>query len=94
MTVIRVSEFQPFESRQGVDTVIRLQFPYDPDLIALLKKSLRTYRQYAVDPTRQIFQPGGWRPDEKCWFVERAIWPMVLRDLENAGYLIGDEAAI
>lgn len=92
-TVIYESEFQPFESRQGVDTVIKLQFNYDPDLIALLKRSLKGYRQYAIDPSRQIFQPGGWRPDEKCWFVERSIWPMVMRDLEASGYeVVSDEA--
>lgn len=70
--------------------MIRLTFPYDPDLIQFLKRALRTYREFAIDPSAHIFQSGGWRPDEKCWFVERSIWPMVERDLREAGYMIGE----
>lgn len=92
ITVIHVGSFQPFESRRGKDTVVKLTFPYDPDLIRLLKSALRTYRDYAIDPSKNIFQPGGWRPNEKCWFVERSVWPMVRRDLlQVAGYMIEED---
>lgn len=84
--MIYVSSFQPFGSRIGQDTVIRLQFNYNPDLIADLKKILRHYKDEALDPSRHIFQPGGWIPLEKCWYVERSIWRLVKHELEELGY--------
>lgn len=88
--MIYVSAFQPFASRIGQDTVIKLTFDYNPDLIASLKKILRHYRDEAIDPSRHIFQPGGWNPKEKCWYVERTIWEMVKQDLMYEGYEFED----
>lgn len=84
--MIAVSSFQPFPSRIGQDTVIRLQFNYDPDLVESLKKILRHYKDEALDPARHIFKPGGWNPNQKCWFVERNIWELVKHELEEMGY--------
>jgi hypothetical protein len=92
--MIYVSAFQPFASRIGQDTVIKLTFEYNPDLIAFLKRALRNYKDEALDPSRHIFQPGGWNPKEKCWYVERSIWDMVRKDLMDHGYdCIDAEAA-
>lgn len=84
--MIYVSSFQPFASRIGQDTVIKLRFDYNPDLIADLKKILRHYKDEALDPSRHIFQPGGWNPKFKCWYVERNIWGLVKHELEEMGY--------
>lgn len=86
MTTIYTRDFQPFESRRGRDTVVGLHFNYDPQLIDLLKRTLRQLKDQAVDPSRHIFQPGGWRPEEKCWFIERSIWGEVKHILEYEGY--------
>jgi hypothetical protein len=80
---IRVSAFQPFESRRGYDTVIRLEFRYDADLVALLKAAGRAakallYRRHLV----------GWLAEHHCWFCERAAWPSVRWRLLDAGYLL------
>ena len=84
--MIAVSSFQPFPSRIGQDTVIRLQFNYDPDLVESLKKILRHYKDESLDPARHIFQPGGWVPKHKCWYCERNIWELVKHELEEKGY--------
>jgi hypothetical protein len=78
--IINVSTFQPFESRQGVDTVFALRFRYDPDLVALLKSALRAARRRGLS-----FNPGGWLPNEHCWFVERSAWPYVRDFLAQEG---------
>jgi hypothetical protein len=79
--MIRVSAFQPFESRQGVDTVLALRFQYDPELIESLKLALRraSYLKY-------IKNPGGWLAEHRCWFVEREAWPIVQEHLRADGY--------
>lgn len=84
--MIFVSSFQPFASRIGQDTVIKLRFDYNPDLVESLKKILRHYKDEALDPSRHIFQPGGWNPKEKCWYVERNIWSKVRDSLHFEGY--------
>lgn len=84
-TLIRVSAFQPFESRIGQDTVVRLDFPYDTDLIALLKTLIRRYKDEALNPTAHIFNAGGWNPAAKCWYIERSVWPFIEDDLRAAG---------
>ena len=89
--MIYVSSFQPFASRIGQDTVIRLTFDYDPELIGRLKQILRRLKEAAVDPSRHIFQPGGWNPKERCWYVERNIWDQVRSDLMEYGYEFDDE---
>lgn len=89
--MIYVSSFQPFVSRIGQDTVIRLQFNYDPNLVESLKKILRHYKDEALDPARHIFQPGGWNPKQKCWYVERSIWELVKHELGELGYEFQDD---
>ena len=84
--MISVSAYQPFTSRLGQDTVLKLTFPYDAVLVSKLKHLLRKHKDQAIDPERHIFQPGGWRPQEKCWFVERSIWPEIRRALVADGY--------
>ena len=89
--MIYFSSFQPFPSRIGQDTVIKLRSDYNPDLIADLKKILRHYKDEAIDPSRHIFNSGGWRPKEKVWYVERNIWELVKHELEELGYEFQDE---
>src|SRR5262245_4855453 len=83
--IIHVGSFQPFKSRQGRDTVIRLEFQYDPELVALLKQALRT-RRSVNGPA------GGWLPEYRCWFVERDVWPMVRQRLGAEGHTFTGEA--
>jgi hypothetical protein len=53
--VIRVTAFQPFNSRVEVDTVLGLHFRYDPGVVALLKQALRD-----VARLRRERNLGGW----------------------------------
>jgi hypothetical protein len=85
---ITVKPFQPFESRVGTDTVLGLRFPYDPALADLLKFAYREAGARAG-----VRSPGGWLPEHKCWFVERAVWPAVRDCLERAGHTIIEEGA-
>ncbi len=87
-THIRAFEFQPFESRQGRDTVIGLTFPFNRPIAEILKQCFARYRQQLYDPEHFIHSAGGWLARERCWFVEHAIWPTVQRELEAAGYEI------
>ena len=87
-THIRTFEFQPFESRQGRDTVIGLTFPFNRPIAEILKQCFARYRQQVYDPEHFIHSAGGWLTRERCWFVEHAIWPTVQRELEAAGYEI------
>jgi hypothetical protein len=86
---IRVSAFQPFKGRVGVDTVLGLEFPYDPDLVELLKESIRdAKRRTGVAGTA-----GGWLAEHHRWFVERAAWPLIKAALLRAGHAV-DESAL
>jgi hypothetical protein len=79
--LIRVHEFQPFASREGVDTVLGLTFRYDPALVGLLKAAIRS------EGLRQgVKCPGGWLAEHRCWFVERPVWPAVREALARAGH--------
>jgi hypothetical protein len=80
VATIHVSAFQPFESRQGVDTVLALKFRYAPELIGALKGAL--HRAARVLGLRNV---GGWLPEHRCWFVERDAWPLVRERLLAAG---------
>jgi hypothetical protein len=80
---IIVRPFQPFESRVGIDTVLGLRFPYDPALPGLLKSAYREAGARAG-----VRSPGGWLPEHKCWFVERAVWPAVRDCLVRAGHKV------
>jgi hypothetical protein len=88
MTRITTFAFQPFESRQGRDTVVGLRFKYDPALIDTLKDAIRTAARHLRQ--RNL---GGWLPEHKCWFVERRAWRMVRQRLVEAGCTITDEPA-
>jgi hypothetical protein len=88
MTRIRTSRFQPFQSRVGVDTVLRLEFSYDPELIGHLKRLLSAHKSKAIDPARHVLQPGGFLPSCKSWFCEQAIWPEIKEELQQLGYHI------
>jgi hypothetical protein len=85
---IRVTVFQPFESRVGLDTVIGLQFNYDPEVIALLKAALREARGW-----QRRGNLGGWLAEYRCWFVERIAWPHVRRRLLGAGCTLDGDPA-
>lgn len=89
-THIRVTMFQPFESRIGIDHVLRLDFNYDPQLIAHLKRILPVCKAQAVNPSLGRMAPGGWLQREQCWFVEPIIWGAVRRELEILGYRIDE----
>jgi hypothetical protein len=54
---IYLDSFQPFASRQGVDSVLRLRFQFDRGLVELLKRSLRVARPLAA-PQKHC---GGWQ---------------------------------
>lgn len=86
--VIHVSRFQPFESRAGRDHVLRLDFNYDPQLIAHLKRLLAGYKTAAIDPAHNRNAPGGFLPKYRCWFLEPCIWESVKLELEFSGYCI------
>jgi hypothetical protein len=84
---IRVTRFQPFSSRTGVDTVVGLAFRYDADLVAKLKTILREARSHC----RVSGHPGGWLDEHRKWFVEPAAWPFVRRRLEAAGCVLVED---
>jgi hypothetical protein len=88
MADIQVRAFQPFSSREGVDTVLGLSFRYDPELISQLKTALREAGRWAG-----IKQPGGWLAEHHVWFVERCVWPDVRARLLRHGHTVHDEAA-
>ncbi len=85
---LELFRFQPFQSRQGVDTVLGLRFPYEPTLIESLKQALR--QATADGRNRGILsataQSGGWLPERRCWFVESFAWPTVRDVLRRFGY--------
>jgi len=84
MRMITAFRFQPFESRQGQDTVIGLRFKYDAQLVAGLKSILKQCRGRAVRKDRHQHSAGGWLPEHKVWFVEENVWPRVALALKNA----------
>jgi hypothetical protein len=73
---IHVDRFQPFQSRVGIDSVVRLRFEYDPALVSRLKALLEVYRIGTEHKT-----VGGWLPKHSCWFVEPAVWDVVRMEL-------------
>jgi hypothetical protein len=88
MSTIRVTAFQPFESRAGIDTVLALAFEYDAGTVADLKAAIGRAR-YSVGAGNL----GGWLGEHRCWFVERDAWPIVRQCLQAAGHrLVGPEA--
>jgi hypothetical protein len=86
---IRLSAEQPFKGRRGIDTVLVMRFPFDPDVIALLKAAFQEVRQQTGQGN-----VGGWLPGERYWFCERFAWPVVSRRLVEAGHALdGDPSA-
>jgi hypothetical protein len=86
MTTISLSEFQPFDSRVGHDTVLRLQFYYCPEAVEQIKSALKEARVTTLGT-----HLGGWLAAHKCWFIEFSAWPTVRKQLLRAGHrLIGD----
>jgi hypothetical protein len=83
---IHVFAFQPFSSRTGFDTVLGLRFSFDRDLVELLKEALRNLKPGFPG------SPGGWLPEHRAWFVERAVWPAVSTRLRAAGCDVVAEA--
>jgi hypothetical protein len=61
--------------------VLSLRFAYDAELIDVLKAALRQ-ASYQLD-RRNL---GDWLAEHRCWFVERAAWPIVRRYLQARGY--------
>jgi hypothetical protein len=86
--MITVTRFQPFVSRRGRDTVVRLSFDYNADLVADLKILIRKYETHVLNPDARC--AGGWLPKSKCWFIEESIWPAVKNDLIEFGYSINE----
>jgi hypothetical protein len=86
--LVHVGSFQPFGSRVGIDTVVKLEFAYDARLVALLKGAIRQARP----STRK--NAGGWLAEHRAWFVERDVWPTVRALLEEEGVCLrGDVGA-
>lgn len=83
----RAAWFSPFESRPGA-AVVRLTFRYDADVVAALKAELRRLTPLLRDPERRVFTAGGWLPEHRAWFIERAAWPPVRALLERHGYTV------
>jgi hypothetical protein len=84
--LIEISRFQPFASRQGIDTVYRLRFQYDPDIILILKAALHRARG-----TLGGNNLGGWLEEHRCWFVEPSAWPLVADQLRRNGCQLQSE---
>ena len=80
---IEVFEFQPFESRRGIDTVYGLRFHYDPALTEFLKAFNRAHKDEVLDEERNVLAAGGWNPKAKCWFIEKALLPALQHELER-----------
>jgi hypothetical protein len=80
---VDVSEFLPFPSRAGVDTVLALRSAYDPGVVEAVKEGLAYARQWAG-----VKNPGGWLRDRRVWFVEKDEWPYVRDLLEARGHTI------
>jgi len=83
---IHVDHFQPFQSRVGIDTVVRLQFDYDQALVSRLKAILSVY---AVGTEHKTI--GGWLPKHRCWFVEPSVWDVVKMELLFLGHRIVEQ---
>ena len=80
---IYVDQFQPFQSRVGLDTVVRVRFEYDAALVSRLKAILAVY---AVGAEHKSI--GGWLPKHRSWFVEAHAWEVVKLELLYLGHLI------
>jgi hypothetical protein len=82
---VHAETFQPFVSRQGLDTVLSLRFGYDPQLIERLKDALQQARS-----TLGRTNVGGWLKEHHCWFIEHEAWPIVKQRLIEADCTIDE----
>ena len=80
---LHADHFQPFQSRVGLDTVVRLRFEYDAALVARLKALLTVY---AAGTEHKIV--GGWLPKHRCWFIEASAWKIVRMELLYLGHRV------
>lgn len=80
---IRVSQFQPFSSRRGIDEVVGLAFDYDAHLVAKLKA---LFALYGADHKYRTV--GGWLAKHRCWFAEADVWELIKLELLYLGYRI------
>src|SRR5690349_10265574 len=80
--------FQPFTSRAGFDLVTGVRFTYDAAAVEALKALLREARRRGRRSFGSAWQPGGWLPAARCWFIEPAAWPDVRWLLEDHGYTL------
>jgi hypothetical protein len=86
---IAVDGFQAFSSR--TDSLVRLRFRYDAQLVGRLKETLREARRLAGGPAGR--PAGGWLAEHRCWFVEPCVWPWVRQKLVEAGCVLEGPAA-
>jgi hypothetical protein len=86
--LIHVDRSQPFQSRLGLDTVVRLRFEYDAALVSRLKAILAVY---AVGTPHKVV--GGWLPEHRAWFVEPSVWDVVRMELLFLGHRVKEFAA-
>ena len=80
---IHADYFQPFQSRVGLDTVVRLRFEFDAALVSRLKAILAVY---AVCSPHKVV--GGFLPKFRCWFVEPDVWEVVWMELLYLGHRV------
>lgn len=80
---IHTRRFQPFSSRQGVDEVMGVSFPYDARLVARLKALLAVY-----GVGHKYKTAGGWLAQHRCWFIEVDVWELAKLELLFLGYRI------
>ncbi len=85
---IEVFEFQPFASRQGIDTVYGLRFRFDPAVTWALKEFNRAHKADVFDPERSVFAAGGWQPHYGCWFVEKPLLEKLRHHLAGLADLV------
>ena len=80
---IHADHFQPFQSRMGLDTVVRLRFEYDAALVSRLKALLAIY---AVGTEHKTI--GGWLAKHQCWFIETSACESIKLELLYLGHRI------
>ena len=81
--LIHVDRFQPFTSRLGIDEVVRLRFPFEPQLVSRLKALLAVYVVGTEHKT-----VGGWLPKHGAWFIEPDVWPVIRMQLVYLGHRV------
>jgi hypothetical protein len=78
--IVRASLFMPFADGQPH---VRLQFPFDQQLVDELKLLGRRLR-----PLARPHSPVGWLAEYRAWFVRPSCWLTVATRLVDLGYAI------